>query len=108
MPEAKIGIIASGSANPAVEEARDMLAAQGYKTDYLRIRSIPFGEEVKEFLAAHEQVFIVELNRDGQMKQLLTIDFPEFAGKMVKTAHMDGLPLTAKWVYQQILSNEEK
>ncbi len=108
MPEAKIGIIASGSAHPAVEEARDMLVAQGYKTDYLRIRSIPFGEEVKEFLAAHEQVFIVELNRDGQMKQLLTIDFPEFAGKMVKTAHMDGLPLTAKWVYQQILSNEEK
>jgi len=108
MAGAKIGVIASGSAHPAVEEARDMLAKDGYKTDYLRIRSLPFGEEVKEFLAAHEQVFIVELNRDGQMKQLLTMEFPEYAVKMVKTAHMDGLPLTAKWVCEQILTNEEK
>ncbi len=108
MPGAKIGILSSGSADPAVVEARDMLAAKGFKTDYLRVRSLPFGEELKEFFETHERVFVVELNRDGQMLQLLTLKFPQYAEKMVKTAHMDGLPLTAKWVCEQILAERRK
>jgi len=107
MPEARIGILSSGSADPAVTEARDVLLERGIKTDYLRIRSLPFTNEVKEFLANHEKVYVVELNRDGQMLQLLTMDYPEYAGKMVITAHMDGLPLTAKWIKDQILADEE-
>lgn len=108
MKDAKIGILASGSAHPAVEEARDLLVEKGYATDYLRIRSLPFGSEVEEFLKDHEQIFVVELNRDGQMMQLLTLKYPQMAAKMIKTAHMDGLPLTAKWISEQILTSEEK
>jgi 2-oxoglutarate ferredoxin oxidoreductase subunit alpha len=104
---AEIGIISSGSADPAVVEARDLLMEQGIKTDYLRIRSIPFGEEVEKFLASHQQVFVVEINRDGQLLQLLTLKYPAQAVKMVKAAHMDGLPLTAKWIVEQLLQEKE-
>jgi 2-oxoglutarate ferredoxin oxidoreductase subunit alpha len=58
-------------------------------------------------LQCHEQVFVVEINRDGQLLQLLTIKFPDQANKMVKTAHMDGLPLTAKWIFEQITAKKE-
>ena len=102
MPGAEIGILSSGSNDPAIVEARDQLLENGLKTDYLRVRSIPFSNEVEEFITRHKIVYIVENNRDGQLLQLLTIRFPAQAGKMCKTAHMDGLPLTAKWVYEQI------
>jgi 2-oxoglutarate ferredoxin oxidoreductase subunit alpha len=107
-PGARIGILSSGSADPAVTEARDLLAQKGIATDYLRIRSLPFGEEVQQFLESHEKIFVVEINRDGQMLQLLTIKYPQYAGKMIKAAHMDGLPITAKWVCGQIMTKEEK
>lgn len=107
MPGAKLGIISSGSADPAVVEARDQLVEKGVKTDYLRVRSIPFFEDVKEFLATHEKIYVVEINRDGQMLQLLTIYFPEYATKLVKVAHMDGLTLSAEWVAAQIEKKEE-
>ena len=104
---AEIGIISSGSADPAVTEARDLLFEQGVKTDYLRIRSVPFSDEVEKFLNDHKKVFIVEINRDGQLLQLLTMNFPGKADKMIKAAHMDGLPLTAKWVVEQITNQKE-
>jgi 2-oxoglutarate/2-oxoacid ferredoxin oxidoreductase subunit alpha len=102
--DAKVGIIASGSAHFAVEEARELLKKQGIKTNYLRIRSLPLGEEVREFLEENDQVFVVELNRDGQLHQLITLNSPDMASKMVMSAHMDGLPLTANWVKDQVLS----
>ncbi|KAF0112464.1 MAG: 2-oxoglutarate ferredoxin oxidoreductase subunit alpha [Chloroflexi bacterium] len=104
---AEIGIISSGSADPAVVEARDLLAKQGVKTNYLRIRSIPFNDEVGDFIFKHKRLVVIELNRDGQLHQLLTLSFPDAAAKMKKSAHMDGLPLTARWVEKQILENEE-
>jgi 2-oxoglutarate ferredoxin oxidoreductase subunit alpha len=104
---AEIGIISSGSADPAVVEARDLLQEKGIQTDYLRIRSIPFADEVEQFLQSHEQVYVVELNRDGQLMQLLTLKYPALAAKMVKTAHMDGLPLTAKWIVEQLIKQQE-
>ncbi|HTX79847.1 MAG TPA: 2-oxoacid:acceptor oxidoreductase subunit alpha, partial [Longilinea sp.] len=103
-----IGIISSGSADPAVQEARDMLKAQGLESDYLRIRSIPFSKEVDDFIQAHERNYVVELNRDGQLAQLLTLDLPGCALRMRKVAHSDGLPLTARWVKEEILAQEEK
>jgi len=105
---ADVGIIASGSVDPAVEEARDMLRDEGMKTDYLRIRGIPFSKDVKNFIEAHRVTYVVEMNRDGQLSQLLTMDFPDIAYKLQKIAHMDGLPLPAKWVKKQIASREEK
>jgi len=105
--KARLGIIASGSADPAVQEARDMLAKQGIKTDYLRIRSLPFNTEVEEFLEKHEQLVVLDINRDGQLNQLLTMTFPRYAEKTTSLAHLDGLPLNAKWVLSQILSLKE-
>jgi 2-oxoglutarate ferredoxin oxidoreductase subunit alpha len=105
---ARIGIIAYGSADPAVEEARDMLKEQGLPTDYLRIRAIPFTNEVHDFICAHERTYVVEMNRDGQMQQLLRIEVPECAARLISAAHMDGLPLTAKWITNQVLAGEEK
>lgn len=105
---AKLGIISSGSADPAVEEARDLLAAEGIRTDYLRIRSLPFAAEIRDFIDAHEEVYVVEINRDGQLHQLLTMEFSEVAYKLKKAAHMDGLPLTAKWIKNNIQAKEEK
>lgn len=104
---ADIGIIGSGSVDPAIEEARDMMRDEGLKTDYLRIRGIPFSSEVKKFIEAHRVTYVVEMNRDGQLSQLLTMDFPDVAYKLRKIAHMDGLPLPAKWVKQQLTSREE-
>lgn len=103
-----IGIIASGSVHPAIIEARDLLRKDGISTDYLRVRSLPFTDEIREFLATHDRVYVVEINRDGQMYQLLAMQFPDLAGKMIKLAHMDGLPLPAKWIVNQIQNLEEK
>ncbi len=105
---ARIGIIASGSANPAVEEALDLLDSAGTPADYLRVRSIPFSSKVLKFMEDHERVYVVEMNRDGQLQQVLTLEFPSQAEKLIKTTHTDGLPLTAKWITQAILTNEEK
>lgn len=107
MPNAEIGIIASGSVDSAVVEARDLLLEQGKATDYLRIRGVPFSEEVRKFIDQHRVTYVVEVNRDGQLSQLLTMDFPEVAFKLRKVAQMDGLPLPAKWITEEITSYEE-
>lgn len=104
---AAFGIISSGSADPAVEEARDLLKAENVRSDYLRVRALPFSEEVKKFIESHQVIYVVELNRDGQLTQLLTMDYPDVANKLRKIAHMDGLPLPAKWIKEQILAREE-
>ncbi len=101
------GIIASGSADPAVREARDLLKKQGIDSNYLRIRSLPFGEEVEEFMSKHKRLIVIDINRDGQLNQLLTLAYPQFAEKTISLAHLDGLPLNAKWVEKQILNLEE-
>jgi 2-oxoglutarate ferredoxin oxidoreductase subunit alpha len=102
----RIGFIAFGSTDPAIHEARTLLKEQGINTDYMQIKAVPFTTEVKEFIAAHEVNYVVELNRDGQMHGLLLLDNPEFAGRLVSLAHLDGLPLTAKWVMDAFLSKE--
>ncbi len=108
MEGAKIGIITMGSTDMAVREARDQLAQLGVKVDYLRVRAIPFTAEVEQFIRDHERVYVVEINRDGQLHQLLTINLPDLATRLRKAAHVDGLPLSARWVREEVLSQEEK
>ena len=105
--QADFGIISSGSADPAVVECRDLLAKRGIKSDYLRVRSLPFNDEIKEFIQKHKKLVVVEMNRDGQLNQLLTMTYPEMAVKTTSIAHMDGLPLNAKYVESQILASKE-
>lgn len=108
MEGAKIGLIGYGSTDPAIYEARSRLEKNGIKTDYMRIKAIPFNYQVKEFIACHDRVYVIELNRDGQMHQLLTLEAKEKAINMISLSHIDGLPLTAEWVVEGILSHEEK
>jgi 2-oxoglutarate/2-oxoacid ferredoxin oxidoreductase subunit alpha len=108
MVGAEIGIIAYGSTDPAVEEARLILAENGQKTDYLRVRAIPFAQEVVDFIGQHPRNYVVEINRDGQLKQLLTLEIPQLCTQLRQVSHVDGLPLSARWVKDQILAQEEK
>ncbi len=105
---ASFGIIGYGSTDQAILEARDQFSKEGKKSDYCRIRAVPFTDVITEFIKNHEVVFVIEINRDGQMCQLLQITYPEFAGRFVKICHSDGLPLTAKWITESIRSNWEK
>jgi 2-oxoglutarate ferredoxin oxidoreductase subunit alpha len=106
MPDARIGIIACGSTDPAVEEARVMLAREGLKTDYCRVRSLPPCQEVIDFIAAHDRTYVVEINRDGQLKQILTLEIPGLCTQLHQASHIDGMPLSARWVKEQILTLE--
>jgi len=105
---AKAGIIAFGSSDPAVQEAQDELEKAGLPFDYLRLRSIPFNAEVEKFIQNHDEIYVVEMNRDGQLRQILTINYPEYAGKFKSAAHLDGMPLTARWIRETICAQEEK
>lgn len=105
---AKFGILGFGSTKEALTEAQDILQVQRKPADFMRIRSVPFHKEVEEFLRDHKKVYVVELNRDGQMRQLLTMSFPQYAHKLVQISHIDGLSLSAEWVTEKILEQEAK
>ncbi len=105
-PDAKIGIISYGSADPAVVEARDNLRQQGIESSYLRLRALPLEETVREFSARYDHVYVVELNFDAQMKQLLQLHMPEMATHFVSVNKCDGLPLTAHFVCEKIVEKE--
>lgn len=105
---AEVAIISYGSADPAVEEARARLAKAGVKTSYLRVRALPLAESVTDFIAAHPRVYVVELNTDAQMCQLVRLHAPELAGRVRPCNHSDGLPLTARWITEAVLRLENK
>jgi len=109
MEDASIGIIAFGSTDPDIEEARVYLAEEdGVKTDYLRVRALPLPEVVKEFVSAHERVYVIEMNHTGQLHQILKIEYPDRAMAMTSLTHNDGLPISARWVREAILAQEVK
>ncbi len=103
---AEIGIIAYGTTRFAIEEARDRLAADGLPTSFLRLRALPINEEVEAFVRRHQRVYVIELNRDGQMHQILQTEMPELATRLIPLAHLDGMPLTARWVVEALNAAE--
>ena len=105
---AEIGIIAFGSTEPAIQEARDQLLLKDIKTDFMRIKAVPFTSEVQAFIQNHDRLYVVEMNRDGQMHQLLSLEYPDQVTKLISLAHTDGLPLTARRVRESILAKEVK
>lgn len=109
---AAVGIIGYGSTEAAIEEARYQLEREhNLKTDFMRIRAVPFTAEVDEFVKKHNELFVVDMNRDGQMHQLLTLAYPVYATRLISVAFNDGLPATAKWIRESILhtrANEKK
>ena len=105
--QAEIGLIAFGSTDPAILEARERLAAQGIATDYLRLRAVPFAPEVEAFIRGHHRVYVIEMNTDGQMRQLLQLDVPDQAAKLRSLTINGGLPMSARWVTEALLAIEE-
>jgi 2-oxoglutarate ferredoxin oxidoreductase subunit alpha len=88
-----VGIIAFGSSHGAVVEALDRLAGNGVYANYLRLRAFPFGDEVQAFLDRHDTVFVVEQNRDGQMRSLLLLEAEVDRSKLVSVRHYNGMPI---------------
>jgi len=107
MEDAKVGILAYGSTDPTIIEAQTLLREVGIDTDYLRLRSIPFTNEVEDFINNHSRIYIVEMNRDGQVNKLLMMEYPNFATKLISIAYLDGLPFTARFVAKAIRQKEE-
>jgi 2-oxoglutarate ferredoxin oxidoreductase subunit alpha len=100
---AKIGIISMGSNHPAIIEARARLREQGVESSYLRVRALPINEEVRAFVEKYDTVYVVENNRDGQLYEILLVDLHEVGYKLVSVAKCDGLPLSARWITEQIV-----
>ncbi len=107
---AKIGIIAYGTSHWGVTESRDQLRSEyGIETDYLRLRAYPFTREVHDFVEQHDRVYVVEQNRDAQMLSLLKLDLkPELTTRLRAIAHLDGLPLDARSVTDELSTMEGK
>jgi 2-oxoglutarate ferredoxin oxidoreductase subunit alpha len=106
--KSKAGIIAYGTSDFAVMESRDQLKKEyGVEADYLRIRAYPFAKEIREFVAAHERVYVVEQNRDAQMLSLLKLDLPaDQTPKLRSVRHFNGLPIDARSVTDEIVLQE--
>jgi len=106
--KSKVGIIAYGTSDFAVMESRDQLKKEfGVEADYLRIRAYPFAKEIREFVASHERVYVVEQNRDAQMLSLLKLDLPAAeTTKLRSVRHFNGLPIDARSVTDEIVVSE--
>lgn len=105
---AAIGLIAYGSSDSAIREGRDRLADEGIQTDYMRIRAIPFADEVVQFIRDHERVYVIEMNDDGQVRMLLQLEVPDQAVNIRSLTHNNGMPLSAGWVSDAIIDAEGK
>ncbi len=96
------GVIFFGSTSPAMTEALQVLADEGLHLDAMRLRAFPFPRAVPNFIAAHDRVFVVEQNRDGQMHALLVNELAIDPARMVKVLHFDGTPITARFIAMAI------
>jgi 2-oxoglutarate ferredoxin oxidoreductase subunit alpha len=93
-----LGVIHFGSTSPALREAQEALEAEGIHLDTLRLRAFPFADEVREFVAYHSKVFVVEQNRDAQLRTLLVNEAAIDPAKLVPILHYDGTPITARFI----------
>jgi 2-oxoglutarate ferredoxin oxidoreductase subunit alpha len=94
----RYGAIYFGSTTPSMHEALDTLEEHGIHLDTLRVRAFPFSHEVTDFVAAHDQVFVVEQNRDGQLRTLLVAENDIDPRKLISILHYDGTPITARFI----------
>ncbi len=108
--KSKIGIIAYGTSHWALTESRDQLRNEyGVETDYLRLKAFPFNRDVHQFVESHDRVYIVDQNRDAQMLDLLKLDLNAAqTTKLRSVRHYNGLPIDARSVTDEIISQEGK
>jgi 2-oxoglutarate/2-oxoacid ferredoxin oxidoreductase subunit alpha len=105
---AKVGVIAFGSTDPAMLESQDQLERAGLPVDYLRVRALPFTTELRDFVAKYEHVYVVEQDRDAQLRDLIRLELPEFSTKLRSVRHYNGLPIDARSITEAILEQEKK
>lgn len=98
----RLAVVYFGSTAPAMDEALHELAQDGLHLDALRVRAFPFAASVGEFIAAHDTVFVVEQNRDGQLRTLLVNQLEIDPKKLRKLLHFDGTPITARFIRDAI------
>lgn len=99
-----IGIVSIGSCDGAVNEALHILERRGMRLDYMRIRGFPFGQEVEDFLASHSLLFVVEQNRDAQLKSLLTLETAVEKAKLRSILYYAGLPMASTAIVDGVLA----
>jgi 2-oxoglutarate/2-oxoacid ferredoxin oxidoreductase subunit alpha len=98
------GIIFYGTSQYAAEEAMDLLRLEGIELDALRIKAFPFNNDVANFIEAHERVFVIDQNRDAQMRSLLMIELDANPAKLISVLNYDGMPITADNIMKQVSS----
>jgi 2-oxoglutarate ferredoxin oxidoreductase subunit alpha len=98
----RFGVIYFGSTSPAMAEASDVLEADGIHADLLRVRGFPFDTAVERFLEEHDTVFVVEQNRDGQMRSMIINELDASPSAVVPILHFDGTPITARFIVREI------
>ncbi|MCZ6475146.1 MAG: 2-oxoacid:acceptor oxidoreductase subunit alpha, partial [Gammaproteobacteria bacterium] len=97
-----LAIVSVGSCDYAISEAIDRLAEHGIYLNYIRVKAFPFGDEVTEFLGQHERVFVVEQNRDAQLKSLLTLETDYPKNCMTSVLNYSGLPIDCRCIVAAI------
>ena len=107
-PKAKIGLIGFGTSHFATEESRDQLLEEfKVETSYFRVRAYPFNDELAAFVDAHERIYVIEQNRDAQMRQLMKLELtPERQLKLRSVLHYNGLPIDARSITDDVLAQE--
>lgn len=103
---AKVGIIAFGSTDLAMKEARDTLAKEGVKTNYLLLKALPLSEDVKKFIEENDVVYVVEQNRDAQLMNIIVMEYRDHKRNLKSSLHYHGMPVDAMSVVESILSQE--
>jgi len=99
-----VGLVSLGSCDGAIREALDVLKQRGVALDYMRVRAFPFSEDVEKFLAAHQLLFVVEQNRDAQLRQLLTLETAVDKAKLRSLLHYSGLPISSQFIVDGVLA----
>jgi 2-oxoglutarate ferredoxin oxidoreductase subunit alpha len=98
----RYGVIYFGSTAPAMDEAIGMLKSSGNQLDVLRVRAFPFHHSVDDFIADHDFVFVVEQNRDGQLRSLIVNECAIDPARLLAILHYDGTPITARFIAREI------
>ncbi len=96
--QTRLGVIYFGSTAPAMDEALVSLATAGIHIDALRLKAFPFPDSVNQFIASHDRVFVVEQNRDAQMRSMLINELDVDPDWLIKVLHFDGTPITARFI----------
>ena len=104
----EVGVLTVGVCEGAVLEAIDVLAEDNVNLNYCRIKGFPFGEEVKEFINSHKRIYVVEQNRDAQLRSLLLLDIDARSETLVPALFYDGMPLCARDVVAKIKADMAK